>query len=96
VRVLTGSVVVAWVAADGSVGTQVVGAGQQYDARSGQLSPIPQLSQKEMSRAAQEARIAAPAAGKTFTPDRTIYYLSPTAPTSNGGGNQETPARPGL
>jgi hypothetical protein len=94
VRVLTGSVVVAWVAADGTVTTQVVGAGQQFDARSGQLSPISQISQKEMTRLAQDARVAPPAGGTTFTPDRTIYYLSPTQ--DGGLDSGSAPTRQGL
>ena len=41
VRVVTGSVVVAYVGPDGTVVTQVVSGGQQFDSRTGQLSPIP-------------------------------------------------------
>jgi hypothetical protein len=97
VRVLSGQVVVAWVAADGTVTTQVVNAGQQFDARSGQISPIPEFNQKEMIKAAKDARIAPNTPPTTFVNDSTIYYVSPNQGKNGGGADAATaPARPGL
>lgn len=50
VSVLVGSLVVAYTRADGTVVTQVVTGGWQYDARTGELTPIPPLRQGELNR----------------------------------------------
>src|SRR5262249_44046483 len=42
VRVSSGSVVFAYMAADGTVTTKVVVSGQQFDARTGEVTPIPE------------------------------------------------------
>jgi len=78
VRVLTGSVVIAYVGADGTVTTQVVVGGQQFDAKTGAITPIPDYNRKEMVRLAKEMRIGPNTAATTFTVDQTIYYVSPT------------------
>jgi hypothetical protein len=78
VRVLVGSAVIAYVGPDGTVVTQVVMGGQQFDARTGQISPIPDFNQKEMVKAAKAARIGPNTPPTSFAVDRTIYYVSPT------------------
>ena len=86
VRVLVGSVVIAYVGADGTVVTQVVMGGQQFDARSGQISPIPEFNQKEMVKTAKAARIGPNTAPTTFAVDHTIYYVSPTIGQNGNSG----------
>ena len=88
VQVLVGSVVIAYAGADGNVVTQVVMGGQQFDARTGQISPIPDFNQREMVRLAKELRIGPKTPPTTFTIDHTIYYVSPTiGHNGNAGGN---------
>ncbi len=76
VRVITGSVVVATVSADGTVVTQVVNAGQQYDARTGQISPISQAVMKEIEPVIPTgpAQAAMPTSYKVG-PE--VHYVSP-------------------
>src|SRR5947199_36035 len=52
VQVLVGSAVIAYVGPDGNTVTQVVMGGQQFDARNGQVTPIPNFNQKEMVKLA--------------------------------------------
>ncbi|MFO1475418.1 MAG: FecR domain-containing protein [Verrucomicrobiota bacterium] len=85
IRVLTGSVVMAFVGADGTVSTQVVGSGQQFDARSGQLSPMVESAIKDLSTIARELRLHPLVPPLFFTTDHTIYCLSPTQPSGQGG-----------
>jgi len=88
VQVMVGSVVIAYVGADGNVVTQVVMGGQQFDARTGQITPIPDFDQKAMVQMAKELRIGPKTPPTTFTIDHTIYYVSPTivhAATVGGG-----------
>src|ERR1051326_2635312 len=88
VQVLVGSVVIAYVGADGNVVTQVVMGGQQFDAKTGQVTPIPDFNQKEMVKLAKESRIGPNTPPTTFTVDHTIYYVSPTiGANGNNGGN---------
>jgi hypothetical protein len=92
VQVLVGSVVIAYVGADGNVVTQVVMGGQQFDARTGQVTPIPNFNQKEMVKLAKETRIGPNTPPTTFTVDHTIYYVSPTiGHNGNAGGNGPPP-----
>src|SRR5882672_823905 len=82
VQVLVGSVVIAYVGPDGTVVTQVVVGGQQFDARTGQMTPIPQYLIKDLMREAKAVRIGPPTPPTTFTVDHTIYYVSPTVGSS--------------
>lgn len=92
VQVLVGSVVIAYVGADGNVVTQVVMGGQQFDARTGQVTPIPNFNQKEMVKLAKETRVGPNTPPTTFTVDHTIYYVSPTiGHNGNAGGNGPPP-----
>jgi hypothetical protein len=88
VRVLVGSAVIAYIGPDGSPVTQVVMGGQQFDARTGQITPIAQFDQKEMIKIAKAARIGPNTPPTTFTVDHTIYYVSPTIGfNGNNGGS---------
>jgi hypothetical protein len=82
VRVSSGSVVLAYMAADGSVTTKVVVAGQQFDARTGEVTPIPDDVMKSMD-AVQNSLLAMGVPGKDkteFAQDHTIYHVSPHRP----------------
>jgi hypothetical protein len=89
VQVLVGSVVVAYTQPDGTVVTQVVNGGYQYDAKSGAITPIPDFNQKELVRQAKEARIGPNTPPTTYAVDQTLYYVSPRTGQNgnNGGGN---------
>ncbi len=88
VQVLVGSVVIAYVGADGTTVTKVVMGGQQFDAKTGEVSPIADFNQKEMVKLAKESRIGPNTPATTFTVDHTIYYVSPTiGHNGNGGGD---------
>jgi hypothetical protein len=90
VRVLVGSVVIAYVGADGTVVTQVVMGGQQFDARSGQISAIPDFNQQEMVKASKDMRIGPGVVPTTFAVDHTIYYVSPTVGNSSSSSSSAT------
>jgi hypothetical protein len=77
VQVLVGSVVISWIAPDGTQMTQTVNGGYQFDARTGLVTPIPDFDQKEMVRFAKENRIGPNTPPKTFVQDQTVYYVSP-------------------
>lgn len=87
VKVYVGSIVIAYVAPDGTVVTQVISAGQQFDARTGQILTIPQSEITDRLRTAVygETRIT------EFVVDHTIYYVSPVigSASNDSGGNGE-------
>ena len=97
-RVLVGSMVISWVAADGTPMTQPVNGGYQFDTRTGLLTPIPDRDHDDMVKTHKECRNQGHGhvtASKTFIADHTIYYVSPvqgfnpfpiTPPTSGDGG----------
>jgi hypothetical protein len=91
VQVLVGSVVIAYVGADGNAVTQVVMGGQQYDARTGQITPIPNFDQKLLVKLAKEARIGPNTPATTFTVDHTIYFVSPTQGHNGNEGSNGPP-----
>src|SRR5205807_1411945 len=80
VRVTVGSVVMAYVGPDGTVVTQVVMGGQQFDARTGQITPIPNDLMKDMDASGRDSRIFMGNESRPteFTEDHTIYRVSPT------------------
>ena len=81
VRVFVGSMVVAWVdSKSGNVVTQVVMGGQQYDARTNQISPIAEPDMQTFERLTASMRFAAPAAPSTLASDRTVIDVSPVGP----------------
>lgn len=79
VKVVVGSVVLAWVnPKTGEVVTQVVNGGNQYDARTAQMGPIPpsDLGTITGTVAAMTAvRVGSPPL--TYAPDRTVIPVSP-------------------
>ncbi len=90
VRVVTGTVVIAYVGADGSVVTQSVSAGQQFDSRTGQISPIPQSVMQELQSLTPAGGAAVPSRGATkvnVSPE--ILFISPVEGQS--GSFEEMP-----
>lgn len=83
VRVFVGSMVVAWVdSKSGNVVTQVVMGGQQYDARSNQISPISEPDMQMFEHLVASMRVSVAAAPINLALDRTIVTVSPViAPT---------------
>jgi hypothetical protein len=76
--VLSGSVVLAIVAPDGTTTTQEVRAGQQYDAKTGQLTNIPESELQQRIKDARDIGRGPGVVPTTFTVDRTVYFVSPT------------------
>ena len=74
----SGSVVLAYFGADGNVITQVVGDGQQFNTHSGQLTPIPESVLQNMLQWAGALGFMPGGFFVEFTPDRTVYLVSPT------------------
>lgn len=83
VRVFVGSVVIAYVGADGNMTTQVVSSNNQFDARSGQMTPLSasqvgELSAYSKNMVANSARGGRPEV--IYTRNHTIYFVSPKGP----------------
>jgi hypothetical protein len=91
VSVLVGSVVIAYVDGSGNVVTQVVVGGQQFDSRTGQVSPIPDFDQKEMVKTAKDNHIGPNTPPTTFVQDNTTYYVSPTQGHNGNEGSNGPP-----
>lgn len=84
--VLSGQVVLAVVGSDGNVTTQVVGAGQQYDSRTGQISPIgPNALGTYIHDAMFFRLLGRPPGPPPTTPPPWVHPISPTH-GNNGGG----------
>ena len=77
VQVLSGSVVISWVALDGTPATQTVGFGNQFDTRTGMMTPITEIQSQEMVRISQGQMVEYRKA-TSFVQDTTIYFVSPT------------------
>jgi hypothetical protein len=75
VKVLVGSVVLAYVGPDGTVVTQVIMGSQQFDARTGVLIPLPNVDKTGMAVLAKLAGLTLVAT--PIVTDRTIYFVSP-------------------
>jgi hypothetical protein len=86
VRVFVGSVVLAWVDAKGNVVTQVVSGGQQYDARSGELTPLSHAAMQAFQNLSAALRYVQSTPATVFVVDKTIYNVSPVGPPSNPPG----------
>jgi len=86
VQVLVGSVVISWIAPDGTQMTQSVNGGYQFDARTGLVTPIPDFDQKEMVRFAKENRVGPNTPAKTFVQDQTVYFVSPVQGHNGNAG----------
>lgn len=86
VRVLTGSVVVAYVGPGGNVITQVVNSGEQFDINTGLVTPIDQATLNTMIRAAL-GLVPVTLQPITFiAPDHRVFFVSPVSGTASTGG----------
>ena len=77
VKVLSGSVVLAYVGPDGAVVTQVVGEAQQFDARTGVLSALPVPGQDDLRRYFRQVQAGLTPAVMPVSADMTLLYISP-------------------
>ena len=78
IRVLEGSLVIAYVGPDGTVQTQVVMGGQQFDTRTGAITPIPPPTQATLDYEVKTMVVMVEVAPTTFVNNRTLEYVSPT------------------
>lgn len=76
--VYSGSVVLSYVGSNGTPVTQEVKAGQQYDAKTGEITNIPEDQLKQGIRDARALRGGAGTPPTVFAVDRTVYNVSPT------------------
>ena len=74
VKVLSGSVVLAYVGPDGTVVTQVIMGLQQFDARTGTLTPLPDTDKTGMDRLVREL----PAGSRPVRPRRSLLTQTPS------------------
>ncbi len=77
VSVAIGQVVISWMKADGTTGTQVVSEGWQFDIRTGELTKIPDILLKQIKDFAAVGLVYF-TTPTTFVVDQTIYHVSPT------------------
>jgi hypothetical protein len=77
VKVYAGSVVLAYVGPSGSVVTQVVMPLQMFDARTGALSPLPDLDKKGMGLLLKQVPSVLTPTVTPIMPDKSLYYISP-------------------
>jgi len=79
VRVLTGSVVIAYVNSDGSVTTKVVTAGKQFNPTTGMVTDMTRADITALVKSWRSTIIVVNAP-TTYTVDHTIYNVSPVRP----------------
>jgi hypothetical protein len=77
---LSGSVVLAYIASDGSVVTQVIAAGQQFDLRNTQFTAAPGAMLAEMQSLMRGFHKGPQRPPVIVIPDHTICPISPHAP----------------
>jgi hypothetical protein len=77
VKVLYGSVVLAYVGPDGTVVTQVVMAGQQFDARTGVLSQLSEVEMGVMKQEITQLRVGVSTVPIRVSANNTLLYVSP-------------------
>jgi len=86
VSVISGSVLVAYTKDDGTTVVETVTAGYQFDANTGQVTPISDFDMKEMLKTAKAAKIGPQTPATFFVVDQTIYYVSPRNGRNGVGG----------
>lgn len=81
VKVRVGSVVLAWVdPKTGNVVTQAVMGGQMYDARSGQVTPLPPGEEKAMDSVGVGMQVVSTPPPTMLASDHTVHNASPVGP----------------
>ena len=83
-RVVDGSVVVAYVGAGGNVITQIVNAGEQFDTNTGLVTPIDINVRLELARFAWELHEFGFRPVTFIAPDQRVYFVSPVGGTAGG------------
>ena len=82
-RVVSGSVVVAYVGTGGNVITQIVNAGEQFDTNTGLVTPIDINVSLELARFAWDFREFTLRPVTFIAPDQRIYFVSPVGGTAS-------------
>lgn len=77
VDVLSGSVMVAIVAADGTVTTRLVTAGNSFDPSTGQITPIPPDVLTQLNNIYRSLHGANPTGPTSYPKDQSVIYISP-------------------
>jgi hypothetical protein len=77
IKVLSGSVVLAYVGPSGSVVTQVIMGLQQFDARTGALSPLPPEGIQDLQLTARGMSAALASAPTPISVNGSLTYISP-------------------
>jgi hypothetical protein len=77
IKVLSGSVVLAYVGPNGAVVTQVVNGQQQFDARTGVLSSLSQVDTKGLGRIISQLRAGLNVSPTPVSANLTLQYISP-------------------
>jgi len=72
-----GSIVLAYLGPDGTVVTQVIMGLQQFDARTGVLSALPDLDKTALGALVKQASFGFTPAPTPISADKTIIYVSP-------------------
>jgi hypothetical protein len=78
ISMLSGSCVVAHMGSNGGIVTQVIMGEQQYDTRTGTLSPMPNVIKQGLERLVKQVSAGFVMAPTLFSPDKTtLRYVSP-------------------
>jgi hypothetical protein len=85
-RVLSGSVVVAYVGSGGNVITQIVNAGEQFDTNTGLVTPIDVNVHALIVEGAMDFRLGGPLIINYIAPDQRVYFVSPVGGSTTAGG----------
>lgn len=87
IRVVTGSMVISFVDAQGNVQTRVVVGGQEYNPRTDQITPISAETADAIKEQTTGLVTLSTVGGPRFvTVDRTIFYLMSDTTGAGGGG----------
>jgi hypothetical protein len=96
------SMILAYIAPDGTAVTQVIAPGQHFETSSGQLSPIPDSTYQSMMDWVRQLAVAPGGQVIVFPVDHTVYFLSGlfeeqiVGPRNNGGQGQGGESPGGL
>jgi hypothetical protein len=84
-RVLSGSVVVAYVGSGGNVITQIVNAGEQFDTNTGLVTPIEVPTRVLIIEGAMDFRTVLGLPVTFVAPDQRVYFVSPVGGSTTAG-----------
>jgi len=86
IRVASGSVVISFVDAQGNVQTRSIMGGQEYNARTDQITALPAGMASQIETAAGATGAGVVTSSSSVSVDRTIYFISPTLGNTGGNG----------